>query len=176
MRIFDETKTYELDKKTLDFEKGYLKPDKIVAAHHEATPLIKGKIAKQIAEELEAQGVVIEEGYGGLIYRVVKEYEDGGRDTELIEDKPDIPAKEAYDEYEDIQVYVLYNAEQLNNMLRAKRASILNAFDTYKSNVEYGIEKETETEHNNIIAWYKDLLDLKESAFENIPERIKYYL
>lgn len=68
------------------------------------------------------------------------------------------------------------DAEALKDMLRAKRKNILKAFDTYKGNVKYGIEYETEQQHENIIAWYNDLKDLKDSAFENIPERIKYYL
>lgn len=125
MRTFNETKMYELNPETLDYEKGYLKPDKLVIAHHEATPFIKGKTAQQIAQELELQGIVIEKGYGDMLYRVIKEYESGGRETQLIEDEPDTTAKEAYDEYEDIQVYVPYTeaelAERKLEQLRMRR-------------------------------------------------------
>lgn len=127
MRIFDETKTYELNKETLNFEKGYLKPDKKFVRHHEATLFVKGKTAQQIAQELEAQGVIIEKGYGDMLCRVVKEYEGGGRDTELIEDDPDTPAKEAYDEYEDIQVYVSYTEEELKERADRENSAKLKA-------------------------------------------------
>lgn len=66
----------------------------------------------------------------------------------------------------------------MEQIKRRKRAKLLKAFDTYKSNVAYGIEKEDATTYSNTIKWYQDLLDLKNSAFvtENIPTRIKYYL
>lgn len=58
--------------------------------------------------------------------------------------------------------------------LRAERTVILNAFDIYKINVYYGIEQDDNREE--ILIWYQDLLDLKESAFENIPEQVKKYM
>lgn len=66
----------------------------------------------------------------------------------------------------------------METIKRRKRKMLLKAFDTYKSNVAYGIEKEDATTYSNTIKWYQDLLDLKNSAFvtENIPTRIKYYL
>lgn len=66
----------------------------------------------------------------------------------------------------------------MEQIKRRKRVKLLKAFDTYKSNVAYGIEKEDATTYSNTIKWYQDLLDLKNSAFvvENIPSRIKYYL
>ena len=67
-------------------------------------------------------------------------------------------------------------AEEIKANLREQRERLLVAFDKYKSNVQYGIEYEIQTQHESMIAWYEDLLDLKGSAFENIPERIKYYL
>lgn len=75
-----------------------------------------------------------------------------------------------------IAEYHIETYEEKQERLRGERAALLNAFDKYKSNVDYGIERETELQHENIIAWYRDLLDLKEYALNNIPERIKYYL
>jgi hypothetical protein len=66
--------------------------------------------------------------------------------------------------------------EELQNELRAQREPILKAFDIYKTNVQYGIDTETAEEHLIIIMWYQDLLDLKESAFINIPDKIKRYM
>jgi hypothetical protein len=62
------------------------------------------------------------------------------------------------------------------NELRAKRVPLLKAFDVYKSSVAYGVEFENEEQREEIVKWYGDLLHLEESAFEDIPERIRYYL
>lgn len=62
------------------------------------------------------------------------------------------------------------------NKLRAKRKPLLEAFDKYKSNVNYGIVVETETARDTIVAWYNDLLNLVETAFNTIPSEIQYYL
>ena len=62
------------------------------------------------------------------------------------------------------------------NELRARRVPLLKAFDVYKSNVAYGVEFENDEQRDEIVAWYNALLHLEESAFEVIPERIRYYL
>ena len=66
--------------------------------------------------------------------------------------------------------------ESIKEQLRLKRKPLLEAFDKYKSNVNYGIIVENENTRSIIVAWYNDILNLKESAFEEIPEAIKYYL
>ncbi len=59
------------------------------------------------------------------------------------------------------------------NQLRKKRKLLLdNGFDPWEKAVLRGREADDST----IMLWYQDLKDLKESAFENIPERIRYYL
>lgn len=62
--------------------------------------------------------------------------------------------------------------DEIKNMLRTKRSRLLNAFDKWEKAVLRG----REDDKNFIMSWYYDLLDLKEYAFENIPEEIKYYL
>ena len=62
------------------------------------------------------------------------------------------------------------------NELREMRTPLLKAFDIYKSNVAYGVEFESEEQREEIIKWYNSLLQLDESAFENVPERVRYYL
>ena len=86
---------------------------------------------------------------------------------------------------------ILYNQNELKKQyldpseeekkisnLRLTRKKLLEAFDKYKSNVNYGIVVEDEYTRAKIVAWYSDLLNLVESAFEeeNIPREIKYYL
>ena len=89
MKIYNQSKTEILENP--DLEKGYLKPDKIETTYHEATPEIK------------------EQSH----YVTIKEYPNGGKDVEKIIDVEYQPAKGAYYDYEDIQVYVPYNEKEL---------------------------------------------------------------
>ena len=90
MRILDELNN-ELNANELDFSKGYLKEEQIFIKHHNAV------------SEVEEQGH----------YETIREYPNGGKDVAWIIDVPGIEAKEAWDEYEDIQRYVLYTEEEL---------------------------------------------------------------
>ena len=90
MRILDEN-NIELTEDQINLELGYLKPESIISIHHEATEEVK------------------EVGH----YEVIAEYPNGGKDVAWIIDTPGIEAKEAWDEYEDIQRYVLYTEEEL---------------------------------------------------------------
>lgn len=149
MRIFNETKTYEFTPEQVDYEKGYLKPDKLFVAHHEAVEA-KEAVYKDRVEHLPNSSTQI---YKDLV-------------------SPAVEAKDAYDEYEDIQVFVPFTAEELKEKLRSKRTSLLNAFDKWEKAVLRG----RESDDYAIMAWYKELLDLKETAFANVPVRIQYYL
>lgn len=88
MKVYNEAKTQEMF--NYDLEKGYLKEDKIFVKHHEAQPAIE------------------EQGHRQLI----AQYENGA-EYEWVVDQKAQPAKEAYDEYEDIQVYIPYTAKEL---------------------------------------------------------------
>ena len=90
MRILDEN-NIELTEEEVNLELGYLRPESIISIHHEAIEEIK------------------EVGH----YEVIAEYPNGGKDVAWIIDVPGIEAKEAWDEYEDIQRYVLYTEEEL---------------------------------------------------------------
>lgn len=56
--------------------------------------------------------------------------------------------------------------------LRSKREPLLLAFDKWEKAVLRGRETDSET----VMLWYQDLLDLKNTAFESIPDAVKYYL
>lgn len=92
MRVFDVRKEYELSH--YDLEKGYLKGDKLFIRRH---PEVYG------TEEV---------GH----YETVKEFLNGGKEVEWVVDVPCVPYQAAYDEYEDIQVYVPYNDKELAAM------------------------------------------------------------
>lgn len=162
MRIFNEDNTTELT--DVDLEKGYLKDEKLLIKHHEAMPFKKGKTAQEIAKELEADGVIIEIGYGDNYYRIVKEYENGGRESELIKDEPDTPAAEAYDEYENIQVYIPFMEDELRdrtiNRLRSQRES--ECFP-YINRGQLWYENLSEEQREELKVWYKAWLDVTET-------------
>lgn len=73
-----------------DLDLGYLTNDRIFIAHHEAIEAVK-------------------EVYH---YETEREYPNGGRDVKKVVDVPAVEAKEAWDEYEDIQRYTLYTPEE----------------------------------------------------------------
>lgn len=74
-----------------DLEAGYLKDDKIIIKHHDAIPYNPGK----------------------WHYIVIAEYPNGGKDVEKFYDEPEIQPQKAWDEYENIQRYILYTPEEL---------------------------------------------------------------
>lgn len=83
MKVYNKDKTEELKK--YDLEKGYLIDDKLLIAHHEA---------------------VQEQGH----YETIAENEFGGKEVEW---KIDVAGVPAYDEFEDIQVYIPYTEKEL---------------------------------------------------------------
>lgn len=101
MRVFNEDKTLELT--NYDLEKGYLQSDKLFIAHHEPIQAVE------------------EQGH----YETMAEYPNGGKDVKWVVDVAAVKAQEAYDEYEDIQVYIPYTPLELKERaqanLRAKR-------------------------------------------------------
>lgn len=56
--------------------------------------------------------------------------------------------------------------------LRVRREPLLEAFDKWEKAVLRGREQDSVV----VMGWYQDLLDLVPGAFENIPERVQYYL
>lgn len=153
MRIFDETKTIEL----------------------KATEQLVGKLVEDI---LIINHPKIEEVKEVGHYETIAEYPNGGKDVVWVVDVEGIPGREAYTEEEKILVFIPYTEEEIRENkikeLRSKRKTLLEAFDKWEKAVLRGRELESDT----IMQWYQDILDLKESAFEetNIPERVKYYM
>ena len=90
MRILDEN-DQEIQPEDVDYRLGKLSDDKIFIQHHEAVEAVE------------------EHGH----YETLQEYPNGGKDVEWQVDVPGVEAKEAWDEYEDIQRYTKYTAEEL---------------------------------------------------------------
>ena len=94
MRIFDETLTMELTDP--DLEKGQLSPARLLVAHH---PAVEAVVHYEVME-----GTVTDDCPDGLRREVV-----------------DTPAAEAWDEYEDVQMYIPYTEAELTE--RAEKAA-----------------------------------------------------
>ena len=138
MKIYNPDKTQELNEKDLDMSLGRLVQDKIVVVHHEATAAIPAKtVAEQVAE-LTAQGIRVKE-IRGKQYRVTATYPNGGEDVEEITEMAEIPAKAAYDDYEDIQVYVPYTEQELQEIADKRRHAELK---TELAKIKEDIEQE----------------------------------
>lgn len=92
MRIYNQEKTMILT--DCDLTKGYLNNERLLVAHHSAT-----------------DGTA-EIGH----YETIMEYSNGGKDVRWVVDKPAVEPKEAYDEYEDILIYIPYTDKELANI------------------------------------------------------------
>ncbi len=64
----------------------------------------------------------------------------------------------------------------IDKAIRQLRKPLLEAFDIYKSNINYGVETETNEERTEIMDWYQKLLDKDETALKNVPKKIQRYL
>lgn len=138
MEVYNEDKTKKLV--DYDLDKGYLKNDAIIIHHKE----IKGQK---------------EEGH----YEIVKEYPNGGKDEEWIVDKEYIEHKDAYDEKIDIQIYIPYTKEELDNFEKQNKLAELK-FEL--SSTDYEAIKYAEgwfTEEE-----YKPIREYRESLREQI--------
>lgn len=95
-------KIYDKDKKNIianvDLNKGYLAADKIFVKHHEAIPAIAGQ------------------GHRATI----REYPNGSKDVQWVWDTEPVPAVAAYDEYEDIQVFIPYTDEEKQKVYKQR--------------------------------------------------------
>lgn len=93
MRILDIN---NVEIESPDFNLGYLKHDTVFVQHHEAVEAVEEQGHEEIIAEYK--------NHKGEVY---------GRDVAWIVDVEAVEAKEAWDEYEDIQRYVLYTEEEL---------------------------------------------------------------
>lgn len=95
MRILDH-KNQEITNP--DLSAGRLVPENVFVCHHEAV--------QEVAEQFHMAVKTI--------------YPNGGRDMEKVIDVVYVPAKEAWDEYENILRYILFTPEELEEMNKPK--------------------------------------------------------
>jgi hypothetical protein len=126
----------KIDESTIDTSLGYLQPDKILIAHHDATPEVAEKFHYEVkmwyfddgtcqqvlAGNKDESVKVINDQTGQFEY--VGDMTYRGADIEKVVDSEKVEAKEAYDEYdEDVQRYILYTAEELAERQAQQEAS-----------------------------------------------------
>ena len=136
MRILNE-QDEEIQEEDVDLEKGYLMPDKVFVAHHDA---IEAKSEEghyypetvyfeddtsysvQWADENDPHITPNEDGvsFEYVSLEGEDEKEVRGMDVKWIIDQEQQEAKEAYDEYEDIQRYKLWTEEELQQQAEQK--------------------------------------------------------
>lgn len=133
MRVFEETKTKELTEYNL--YKGYLKDDKLLIARHEAVEAVE------------------EKGH----YETIAEYPNGGKDVEWVVDVPAVEAKEAYDEYEEIQVYVPYTEKELEKKKEERYSSLVESYirKKYSLSEELAILRQRDTKLEEFSKYYE---------------------
>lgn len=148
-RIFNETKTEELQNPDLMY--GYLKDDKLLIAHHDAQ------------EEVKEQTHLV----------LLHEYPNGGKEYEEVIDVPYRPAKAAWDEYEDIQIYIPYTEEEIAqikaNEIRALR--VIECFPIVNRGVLW-YEKLTEEQKLELSLWYEAWLDAPQTG--SVPDPLDW--
>lgn len=97
-----------------DMTKGYLQPDKIFVAHHAAVDGVQ------------------EVGH----YETIAEYPNGGKDVARVVDIPGVAAQDAWDEYEDVQRYIPYTAEELAEIEENKKSVWDKLAEAYREGVQ----------------------------------------
>ena len=115
MEVYNKEKTQIIS--DYDLSKGRLERDERTI-YHEAV--------KEVVEQFH--------------YEVVKEYENGGKDEEKVVDVKGVPGRDAYEETEDIYVFIPYTDEELK-------------------------KKEDEILYSELSAWF-DWYDIQVSQYE----------
>lgn len=145
-RVFDETKTKELF--VYDIEKGHLVPDKLFVAHH--------------PEVFRQEGT--------FHYKTINTYPNGGAVVEKVWDTLPVEPRTAYDEYEDILVYIPFTQAELEVQKNRKYEGLVEMFirERYSLNAEIAlIRQQTEKPDE-----YKEYYDFAESCKARAKEQL----
>ena len=146
-RIFNETKTQEIFNP--DFSLGFLREDKLLVRTE------------------PAQAAVQEQGH----YETVREYPNGGKDVKWVVTVPGVQAKDAQDIYEDIQIYIPFTAEQIEQQKKAQRVFYLDAYRRYQAAVNYGeFQKAPAVDY-----FIRSLRNKDWSVLNNVPPQLEYF-
>lgn len=128
IRILDENNN-EISQEDIDLKLGYIIPDRLFKEHHEAIEAKERQFhyvvtcfyfADETKYEVEDENdphIIKTDIYKGLFdYKALNGEEPKqvfGIDLKEEEDQPEIQAQEAWDEYEEIDRYILYTPQEL---------------------------------------------------------------
>jgi hypothetical protein len=136
MKIFNKSKTKELTRDSVDMSKGYLEQDRMLIKHHKEQQEIQEQSHQELIEDYSALG-------GGKVYKT-------------IIDVPYQAYKEAYDEYEDVLVYIEYTAKDFVEIDIQNLKEMLNTTDWIVLKIA---EAETEEEKQALRVKYAEQLN-----------------
>lgn len=162
MKTYNEAKTQELTNP--DLEHGYLRPDRLLKEHHEEIPEKVIKTVEAVKDELVAQGKEVLWYPNDKMWGETLEYfpKTGGRTIAQV--NPVIePAVEAWDEYEDIQVYHPYTDEEYKDYLRRERERI--CFPVINRGAAW-YARLTDEQKEELQVWYQAWLDAPETGIK----------
>lgn len=106
------------------------------------------------------------------------EYSDFANENNLyIADLPSIEGVDENGEPIMIRQFILAEVpepteEEIKDGLRLVRSRLLEAFDKWEKAVLRGREEDSE----EVMIWYRSILDLNETAIKNVPAKIDYYI
>ena len=142
MRVFNESKTEVLT--SFDLAKGYLKPDRLFVRHYKAVKEVKGVFH----------------------YRTVRTYPNGGKHVVKVWDVKPRKAREAFDKYEDIQVYVPYTEEELARITQERYERRVGALlrERYSLDAELAILRQRDTKPEEFAAYNAYAEECKKAA------------
>ena len=140
MKVYNQEKTQEII--NYDLTKGYLAADKIFKEHHEA---------------VEAQEAV----YDRVL---IKEYQNGGKEYEEVIVSPAREAKEAWDEYEDIQVYIPYTETELQQQYENTVNALIREKYTLSQELAILRQRDSKPEEYNAYNAYCEMCKIEAKA------------
>lgn len=173
IRILNEDDE-EITMDEVDLELGYLRPDQLLKEHHEAIELQEeqwhyavtcfyfedgSELKVESEDDPHIEKIDADNGVFGFIPQNEEEEQLAvkGIDLKQAVDQEQIDAKEAWDEYEQIQRYILYTPEELEKKKKreeeqAKRETFMSSGPERLDSAEVTIEDLTVTVSDLFIA------------------------
>lgn len=140
MKVYNKEKTQEIT--DYDLTKGYLVSDKMLKEHHEA---------------VEAKEAV----YDRVL---IKEYKNGGKEYKMVIVTPAVEAKEAWDEYEDIQVYIPYTENELQQQYENAVNALIREKYTLSQELAILRQRDSKPEEYNAYNAYCEMCKIEAKA------------
>jgi len=173
MKIYNKEKTQILENPNL--EKGSINIDKLFIKHHDIIPFTPEKSIESQIWEYKSQGKKVVE-INNIKYLVLDNYSSGGMDIKEIKTIPAIAEVPAWDEYEDIYVYIPYTEQELKAIEYQNKINDLkqNLSSTDYQAIKYAEGQMTESEYSAIKsqrqAWRDEINQLEENIASNKGE------